>query len=212
MACSTPGPSTRLLSAAAAERHELARQRGRLLAARDPLRDELARIDASLQEIDERTRLLDRGPAGAPRAPAALHYRDWYEAVSAAGFNVAGKDPLAVFLTQISRSPVIRKSTQSGVYELDTTAARRLRGRLERLHEDLRSLAATAGAAPDLAVVRSRRAQIHSEISHVEKSLMEAEELLGTSNPPPLEHRSTDKSDTRGISRVPVALLPKSPA
>jgi hypothetical protein len=227
MVSSTPGPSARLLRAAAAERDELARHRGRLVTARERLRDELARIDTSLHELDERARLLDRlaGPvaehaapssadpptgdrrprpaAGALRGPAirraavevllalpdrpqALHYRDWYEAVSAAGFTVAGKDPLAVFLTQISRSPVIRKSTQAGVYELDTAAAQRLRGELERLHGDLRALAATPGAAPDLAAVRSRRAQIHTEIGHVEKSLVEAEELLGTSNPSPL--------------------------
>lgn len=227
MVSSTPGPSARLLRAAAAERGELARHRGRLLTAREQLRDELARVDASLHELDERARLLDRlagptaqqaapdddhpragdrqpppggatlrGPAirraavevllARPEAPQALHYRDWYAAVRAAGHTVAGKDPLAVFLTQISRSPVIRKSTQPGVYELDTTAAQRLRGELERLHEDLRALAATPGAAPDLAAVRSRRAQIHTEIGHVEKSLVEAEELLGTSNPSPL--------------------------
>jgi hypothetical protein len=232
MVPSTPGPSARLLRAAAAERDELARHRGRLLTSREQLRVELARIDASLHELDERARLLDRlaapaagdaapgsddaraddartddrtprpaagtlrGPAirraavevllALPERPQAMHYRDWYEALRAAGFNVVGKDPLAVFLTQISRSPVIRKSTQAGVYELDTTAAQRLRGELERLHEDLRALAATPGAAPDLAAVRGRRAQIHTEIGHVEKSLVEAEELLGTSNPSPL--------------------------
>jgi hypothetical protein len=227
MVSSTPGPSARLLRAAAAEHDELARHRGRLLTAREQLRDELARIDASLHELDERARLLDRlaapaaehappgsddprtgdreprraagtlrGPAirraavevllALPERPQALHYREWYEAVRAAGFDIAGKDPLAVFLTQISRSPVIRKSTQAGVYELDTTAAQRLRGELERLHDDLRALAATPGAAADLAAVRSRRAQIHTEIGHVEKSLVEAEELLGTSNPSPL--------------------------
>jgi hypothetical protein len=241
MVSSTPGPSARLLRAAAAERDELARHRRRLVTARDELRDELARIDASLHELDERGRLLDRlaGPApgeaapggddprdgdrrpggrdrapGAaesqpspaaatlrgpairraavevllalPEPPQALHYRDWYEAVRAAGYEVAGKDPLAVFLTQLSRSPVIRKSTQPGVYELDATAAQRLRSELERLHEDLRALAATPGAAPDLAAVRSRRAQIHTEIGHVEKSLVEAEELLGTRKPSPL--------------------------
>jgi hypothetical protein len=224
----TPGPSARLLRAAAAERDELARHRGRLVTAREELREELARIDASLHELDERARLLDRlaGPAPRPAAagggdhppgsdreprgagatlrgpairraavevllalpepPEAIHYRDWYEAVRVAGFTVAGKDPLAVFLTQISRSPVIRKSSQAGVYELDPTAAQRLRGELERLHEDLRALAAAPGAAPDLAAVRSRRAQIHTQIGHVEKSLVEAEELLGTANRSPL--------------------------
>jgi hypothetical protein len=121
-----------------------------------------------------------------PERPEALHYRDWYAALRDAGYEVAGKDPLAVFLTQISRSPVIRKSTQAGVYELDTGAAHRLRDRLDRLHEDLRALSATPSAATDLAAVRSRRAQIHAEIGHVEKALVEAEELLGGGQRSPL--------------------------
>lgn len=231
MVPSPPSPSARLLRAAAAEREELGRHRARLLAARDELRKELAGIDASLHELDERTRLLERlaapgpdqasagggrprstaaagdglpgraatrlrGPAirraaveallALPERPEALHYRDWYEAVRAAGFEVEGKDPLAVFLTQISRSPVIRKSTQAGVYELDTAAAHRLRDQLDRLHEDLRALSATPSAATDLAAVRSRRAQIHAEIGQVEKALVEAEELLGTGRRSPL--------------------------
>jgi hypothetical protein len=237
MVPSTPSPSARLLRAAAAEREDLARHRDRLVTAREQLREELARIDASLHELDERARLLDRlagpattarpgerptavahaaggdaaagrdraagraapklrGPAirraaveallALPERPEALHYRDWYASLRDAGFEVAGKDPLAVFLTQISRSPVIRKSTQPGVYELDTGAARRLRDRLDRLHADLRALSATPSAATDLAAVRSRRAQIHAEIGHVEKALVEAEELLGGARRSPL--------------------------
>jgi hypothetical protein len=225
MVPSTPSPSARLLRAAAAERDDLARHRDRLAAAREQLREELARIDASLHELDERAQLLDRlagpqatgrgdeqptavdraagraapklrGPAirraaveallALPERPEALHYRDWYAALGDAGFEVAGKDPLAVFLTQISRSPVIRKSTQPGVYELDTGAADRLRDRLDRLHADLRALSATPSTATDLAAVRSRRAQIHAEIGHVEKALVEAEELLGTGRRSPL--------------------------
>jgi hypothetical protein len=231
MVPSPPSPSARLLRAAAAEREELGRHRARLLAARDELRKELAGIDASLDELDERTRLLERlaapgpdqasagggrprgtaaagdgrpgraatrlrGPAirraaveallALPERPEALHYRDWYDAVRAAGFEVEGKDPLAVFLTQISRSPVIRKSTQAGVYELDTAAAHRLRDQLDRLHEDLRALSATPSAATDLAAVRSRRAQIHAEIGQVEKALVEAEELLASGRRSPL--------------------------
>jgi hypothetical protein len=202
-----------------------------MLTARDELRKELADIDASLRELDERTRLLHRlaapgteqasargdrtrsteeagdgaagravtslrGPAirraaveallALPERPEALHYRDWYEALRASGFEVEGKDPLAVFLTQISRSPVIRKSTQPGIYELDTAAANRLRDQLDRLHEDLRALSATPSAATDLAAVRSRRAQIHAEIGQVEKALVEAEELLGSGHRSPL--------------------------
>jgi chaperonin cofactor prefoldin len=115
-----------------------------------------------------------------PARPQALHYREWYEAVRAAGYEIAGKDPLAVFLTQLSRSPVVRKGTQNGVYELDRTAARRLRRRLEELHEDMRRLTATPGSTVDLASIRTRRAQLNVEIGQVEKALAEAEELLGS--------------------------------
>ena len=48
----TPTPSPRLLRAAQAEREQLARHRCQLLRARESLRVELDRIDASLQEVD----------------------------------------------------------------------------------------------------------------------------------------------------------------
>jgi len=115
-----------------------------------------------------------------PARPQALHYREWYDAVRAAGYEIAGKDPLAVFLTQLSRSPVVRKGTQNGVYELDRAAPRRLRRRLEELHEDLRRLTATPGSTVDLASIRTRRAQLNVEIGQVEKGLAEAEGILGS--------------------------------
>jgi hypothetical protein len=114
-----------------------------------------------------------------PDRPAALHYRDWYDALRQTGYEVAGKDPLAVFLTQLSRSPVVRKASQNGVYELDRSAPGRLRARLGELHEDLRRLTTTAGSTVELASIRARRAQLNVEIGQVEKALAEAEELLG---------------------------------
>jgi hypothetical protein len=113
-----------------------------------------------------------------PERPQALHYRAWFDAVRAAGFDVAGKDPLAVFLTQLSRSPVVRRGTQSGVYELDPEAPHRLRGRLDALHADLRGLTAAPAATTDLTAIRARRAAITTQISQVEKALEEAEAVL----------------------------------
>jgi chaperonin cofactor prefoldin len=209
----TPTPSARLVRAAAAERTELGRHRERLLTACDRLRAELAEIEASLRELDERDALLDRiaGPAPAvpvaaavsappgttplrgpairrvavevlralPERPQALHYRDWFDAVRAAGYAVAGKDPLAVFLTQLSRSPVVRRGTQSGVYELDPSARGRLRERLDALHGELRGLTAAPSATADLTAIRARRAALTAEITRVEKALEEAESALG---------------------------------
>jgi hypothetical protein len=226
MAPPTPTPSARLVRAAAAEREHLRRHRAELLGARDRLRDELARVEASLQALDERDVLLDRlaGPPVAPaprlaavpgvapgdrppgggaplrgpairrvavqvllehpRRPDALHYREWFDAVRAAGHTIAGKDPLAVFLTQLGRSPVIRKGTKSGVYELDRGAPRRLRAHLDALHEQLRGLATSPGAAADLAAVRARRAEITTAMAQAEKALEEAEAVLAPAGGP----------------------------
>jgi hypothetical protein len=113
-----------------------------------------------------------------PERPDALHYREWFAALKDAGYAVAGKEPLAVFLTQLSRSPVVRKGTQSGVYELDRDAPRRLRGRLDALHDQLRNLTSAPGAMADLATVRARRAGVTAEITRTEKALEEAAALL----------------------------------
>jgi chaperonin cofactor prefoldin len=113
-----------------------------------------------------------------PERPQALHYRDWFAELGRAGYAVAGKDPLAVFLTQLSRSPAVRKGTQSGVYELDRTAPQRLRARLDTLHEQLRTLTAAPGGTTDLAGVRARRAELTAEITRTEKALEEVEALL----------------------------------
>jgi hypothetical protein len=119
-----------------------------------------------------------------PDCPQALHYRDWFDALGAAGYAVAGKDPLAVFLTQLSRSPVVRRGTQSGVYELDPTAPRRLRERLDALHAELRGLTNAPSATADLTAIRARRAALTAEITRVEKALEEAEAVLGAGADP----------------------------
>jgi hypothetical protein len=113
-----------------------------------------------------------------PDRPDALHYRDWFALLQEAGHAVAGKDPLAVFLTQLSRSPAITKGTQSGVYALDRGAPQRLRARLAELHDRLRRLTATTGPTADLAGVRARRAQVSAEITRTEKELEEADAVL----------------------------------
>ena len=201
MAPTTPTPSARLVRAAVAERAELRAHRERLLAAREGLRAELEVVEASLREVDERATLLDRlvgaaapepdaeaGPAirraavqvllALPDRPLALHYRDWFEALRAEGYEVLGKDPLAVFLTQLSRSPLVRKGTQGGVYELDRDAPRRLRHHLDALHDELRGLTATPSATADLTAIRARRAAITAQITQTEKALEEAEAVL----------------------------------
>jgi hypothetical protein len=139
------------------------------------------------------TRALLRGPAirraavgvllEHPARPEALHYRAWFQLVRDAGYTIAGKDPLAVFLTQLSRSPAIRRGTASGVYELDRGAPRRLRRRRDELHAELRALTATPSDTSDLAAIRARRSELHAEIGQAEKALEEVEGLLGAAPP-----------------------------
>lgn len=117
-----------------------------------------------------------------PEHPEALHYREWLDLVTAAGYQVAGKDPNAVFLSQISRSPVVRRATQPGMYSLDLGAPRRLRGELARAHSALAALPAAPSGPEERARVREERARLTTEIDHAEKALAEAEALLGHGN------------------------------
>jgi hypothetical protein len=49
----------------------------------------------------------------------AVHYRDWYALLCSAGFRARGQDPLANFLSQISRSPRVEPVGQrTGRYRL----------------------------------------------------------------------------------------------
>lgn len=112
----------------------------------------------------------------------AIHYRAWFEMLIAAGHRVAGKDPLAVFLTQITRSPVVRRSTQAGVYVLDPEAPIRLRRELAGLESQLRQVTTDAGT--DLAAVRDRREAVWMRIRQAERALAEAERVLGADSAP----------------------------
>ncbi len=49
----------------------------------------------------------------------AIHYRQWYGLLTAAGHRVAGRDPVATFLVQIQRADgVERVGQRSGRYQL----------------------------------------------------------------------------------------------
>jgi hypothetical protein len=52
---------------------------------------------------------------------SVVHYREWYELLRDAGLRVAGKDPLATFLTQIARAPGVESvRPRSGLYRLQS--------------------------------------------------------------------------------------------
>lgn len=121
-------------------------------------------------------------------AARPIHYREWFALLQRAGFEVAGKDPLAVFLTQISRAPMIRRSTAAGMYELDRAAPDRLHNRLSRLQADLRRTTAPPTSTTDLAAIRAERDDIMSQIAQIERALEECARVL--SDDPPIESAS----------------------
>jgi hypothetical protein len=52
-----------------------------------------------------------------------VHYRIWFEALMQAGFSVSGRDPLATFLTQITRIDNVESvGRRSGLYRLRVAA------------------------------------------------------------------------------------------
>lgn len=57
------------------------------------------------------------------RGETAIHYREWYELLRAAGKHVTGKDPVATFLNQINRAPEVQAlGGRSGLYVLRPAA------------------------------------------------------------------------------------------
>jgi hypothetical protein len=120
--------------------------------------------------------------ARSDRAYDPVHYRDWYTMLVEAGFVPAGKEPLASFLTQLGRSPAVRRTSQAGVYQLDhefpdTVAARlgHLRGQLRELHEP-----PPEGGVRLLMKQRQHRSKLTTAIEELERQLEEALRSLGS--------------------------------
>jgi hypothetical protein len=109
-----------------------------------------------------------------------IRYADWYRLLVKAGYGIAGRDPLASFLTQIGRSPLVRRAGERGLYALDLDVPRRLRERLHALHQELAGLHAGQQTIEEIATIAARRAELTAEVVQVERSLEEALASLGS--------------------------------
>jgi hypothetical protein len=144
----------RLLGRTEALRHEIRELEARISAVTqriDVLRELAGTHEPSADHANERavdeTRRRLRGPAirevairlllqRDDRAP--IHYRAWLKVLHEAGYTVEGANEAAgVFLSQISRSTLVAKTTSSGTYQLELDAPDRLTSRLARLQEEL---------------------------------------------------------------------------
>jgi hypothetical protein len=123
-----------------------------------------------------------RALAASPRAFEPVHYREWFELLCAEGLVPAGKDPLATFLTQLGRSPVVTRTSGQGVYMVDHEFPTRARRKLEQLRNDLRDAhdAPVGQHVADVTAVRERRTRLVTEVERLERELEEAMRSLAS--------------------------------
>jgi hypothetical protein len=107
-----------------------------------------------------------------------IHYTRWYRIFTDAGHAIAGQEPLATFLTQISRSPLVKKGDKPGFYLLDRSAPRRLAERIIALHRELAALHEGQESLPGFTSGRERRAQLVAEATRADRALAEVAETL----------------------------------
>ncbi len=108
-----------------------------------------------------------------------IHYQQWYRILREAGYGIDARDPEATFLTQMTRSPVVRRANAPGVYALDFEAPRLIRQRMRALEEKLATTALRDERAEDFARSRSERAKIVQMLRATERQLEEALRSLG---------------------------------
>lgn len=112
-------------------------------------------------------------------AGKALHYRHWFELLVAEGVEIAGKDPMATFLTNLSRSPVVVRGSEPASYAIDAEAPERLRAELAERQAELRDLAEViARQVTPTEDLRDHRARLTSDIRRLEGHITEAERVL----------------------------------
>lgn len=109
------------------------------------------------------------------RGAGPIHYADWVDLLRAEGLEVAGKRPEAVFLSQVSRSPLVRATTKAGYYEIDLDAPHRLEGELRRQQTKLATAMIEDPQKPqDSEARREAQRELQLSISRIERRLAEA--------------------------------------
>lgn len=113
------------------------------------------------------------------RGTAPIHYREWEALVRREGFRIAGKRPEAVFLNQVSRSPLVRATTKPGYYQLYLEAPERLRVLLGQQQQALMDLMRQVPETPaDLEEHRRNQQELNRAIAKTQRELDEANEAL----------------------------------
>jgi hypothetical protein len=113
-----------------------------------------------------------------PSPGEAIHYRDWLSLLERAGYEVAGKRPDAVFLSQVTRSPVVKATTKAGHYEIDVDAPTRLTAEVARLQASLSAAADEDEGTGPVKPAASQTREVLLSIARAQRALDEAEDAL----------------------------------
>ena len=115
--------------------------------------------------------------------PSPIHYRDWYALLTQEGYVVAGKRPDAVFLNQVSRSPLVRSTTKSGYYVVKTEMVEQLQEQLGRLQSQLADILQDVPAESALLEAnRKKQQELNAAIRRTERELHEAVLAIESAN------------------------------
>jgi chromosome segregation ATPase len=110
---------------------------------------------------------------------APIHYREWEALVRRENFRIAGKRPEAVFLNQVTRSPLVQATTKAGYYKLDLEAPERLHALLSQqqqaLMELMRQVPQNTAALEDH---RQKQSELNTAIARTQRELDEASSAL----------------------------------
>jgi hypothetical protein len=116
-----------------------------------------------------------------------IHYRQWFELLVSEGHRVVGKDPLASFLTQVTRSPVVERAPgDAGVYKVDPVAGadRALRahaqaeGELRQAEAEYRHVVENPGVEGSETHLRTIRT-LERRLKDAQRKVAAAERALG---------------------------------
>jgi hypothetical protein len=106
------------------------------------------------------------------------HYTHWYDELLEAGYAVSGRDPVAAFLTQLSRSPVVVRESEPGTYRLNYEVVPELERKLLSLNDELARLQHGQQTIDAINSVRDERERLLREITQIERLLIEAVAVL----------------------------------
>lgn len=109
----------------------------------------------------------------------AMHYRRWFELLLEEGVEVGGKDPMATFLTNLNRSPVVVRGSEPGTYAIDLDAPSRLHKDLSERQAELRDLSEViARQVTPAEELRAHRTALNSDIRRLQGLISEAARVL----------------------------------